>query len=446
MAWQGLAAEFLQVPAVTRTYTTACVLTTAAVQLEFLSPFQLYFNPHLVFRKFQVWRLVTNFLFFGPLGFSFFFNMLFVFRYCRMLEEGSFRGRTADFVFMFLFGGVLMILLGLLGSLFFLGQALTAMLVYVWSRRSPRVRVNFFGLLTFQAPFLPWALMGFSLLLGNSILVDLLGECCPSNPPKGALWDLGVCLARAFPAPALDLSSAPAPSSCLQSSSVLPAPQTSQWVSLLQADLLRLVWVLTRVGMGRLGFLRGSLPPMFSGTPCPKPHPGQQSGQDMGHGCSGPPRLWTVEGGLSSWWPFHRDRRGPHLLLPGGCLPQPAWRQEAAADPQLPEAAPGCPRGGPQLPASPGGTARTLAAMTPPRARATRINRKICSLFTHSSGSPRLPTPFFQCWAGAAGLQPGPLSLVQVQVVGWRPREGQKPAQGCPAEIWSLKSQWQGQD
>lgn len=26
-----------------------------------------------------------------------------------MLEEGSFRGRTADFVFMFLFGGVLMI-------------------------------------------------------------------------------------------------------------------------------------------------------------------------------------------------------------------------------------------------------------------------------------------------------------------------------------------------
>ncbi|XP_037679517.1 derlin-3 isoform X2 [Choloepus didactylus] len=174
MAWRGLAAEFLQVPAVTRVYTAACVLTTAAV-LEFLSPFQLYFNPHLVFRKFQVWRLVTNFLFFGPLGFSFFFNMLFVFRHCRLLEEGSFRGRTADFVFMFLFGGALMILLGLLGSLFFLGQALMAMLVYVWSRRSPRVRVNFFGLVTFQAPFLPWALMSFSMLLGNSILVDLLG-------------------------------------------------------------------------------------------------------------------------------------------------------------------------------------------------------------------------------------------------------------------------------
>ncbi|XP_068952777.1 derlin-3 isoform X7 [Petaurus breviceps papuanus] len=136
MAQRGLAAEFWQVPAVTRAYTAACVLTTAAV---------LYFNPDLIFRKFQVWRLVTNFLFFGPLGFSFFFNMLF-------LPQ----------------------LFGLLASLFFLGQAFTIMLVYVWSRRNPYLRMNFFGL-HFQAPFLPWVLMAFSLLLGNSVLVDLLG-------------------------------------------------------------------------------------------------------------------------------------------------------------------------------------------------------------------------------------------------------------------------------
>uniref|UniRef100_F1MS86 Derlin n=1 Tax=Bos taurus TaxID=9913 RepID=F1MS86_BOVIN len=311
MAWQGLATEFLQVPAVTRTYTAACVLTTAAVQLELLSPFQLYFNPHLVFRKFQVWRLITNFLFFGPLGFSFFFNMLFVFRYCRMLEEGSFRGRTADFVFMFLFGGVLMTLLGLLGSLFFLGQALTAMLVYVWSRRSPGVRVNFFGLLTFQAPFLPWALMGFSMLLGNSILVDLLG---------------------------------------LTSSQVLPT--------------LGQAW--PHAGLaGRAGHQT----PMLWGL----------------QGCGGWPRHWRLS---------HRDCGGPRLLLPGGRLPQPAWRQEAAADPQLPETATGCPRGGPQLPAPPRGAARTPAAVrtTSPRA-----------------GSPT-PTPGLQrsSLSWRPGLGPGP--------------------------------------
>ena len=36
-------------------------------------------------------------------------------------------------------------------------------------------RMNFFGLMTFNAPYLPWVLLGFSLLLGNSISVDILG-------------------------------------------------------------------------------------------------------------------------------------------------------------------------------------------------------------------------------------------------------------------------------
>ena len=49
------------------------------------------------------------------------------------------------------------------------------MLVYVWARRNPFVRMNFFCLLTFQAPYLPYVLLGFSLLLGNSVSVDLLG-------------------------------------------------------------------------------------------------------------------------------------------------------------------------------------------------------------------------------------------------------------------------------
>lgn len=84
------------------------------------------------------------------------------------------------------------------------------MLVYIWSRRNPFVRMNFFGLLNFQvrnsffpsistvicmciaglclswnqpkllicliqAPYLPWVLLGFSVLLGNAIWVDLIG-------------------------------------------------------------------------------------------------------------------------------------------------------------------------------------------------------------------------------------------------------------------------------
>ncbi|XP_052797929.1 derlin-2-like [Mya arenaria] len=172
---QSFQQEYMQMPPMTRTYTTACVLTTLAVQLDFVTPFQIYFNQELIFKRFQLWRLVTNFLYFGPIGFNFLFNLIFTYRYCRMLEEGSFRGKTADFFFMFLFGGVVMTIVALFVNLVFLGSAFTIMLVYVWSRRNPYVRMNFFGLMNFQAPYLPWVLLAFSLLLGNSVIVDLMG-------------------------------------------------------------------------------------------------------------------------------------------------------------------------------------------------------------------------------------------------------------------------------
>uniref|UniRef100_A0A3B3ZGQ9 Derlin n=1 Tax=Periophthalmus magnuspinnatus TaxID=409849 RepID=A0A3B3ZGQ9_9GOBI len=172
--------KYLQIPVVTRAYTTACVLTTAAVQLEIITPFQLYFNPDLILRNYQVWRLITNFLFFGPVGFNFLFNMIFLYPFYAF----------AQFILFGIFGTFV--------SLVFLGQAFTIMLVYVWSRRNPNVRMNFFGLLNFQAPFLPWVLMGFSLLLGNSIIVDLLGiavghvyfflEDVFPNQPGGGRW------------------------------------------------------------------------------------------------------------------------------------------------------------------------------------------------------------------------------------------------------------------
>ncbi|XP_050101287.1 derlin-2 [Anopheles aquasalis] len=175
MAYQTIRQEYMEIPIVTRVYSTACLITTLSVHLDIVTPYQLYFNPKLIFRHFQLWRICTTFLFFGTFGFNFLFNMIFTFRYCRMLEENSFRGKSSDFVMMFLFGGTVLVILALFANLLFLGQAFTIMLVYVWSRRNPFVRMNFFGVLNFQAPYLPWVLLGFSVLIGNTIWVDLIG-------------------------------------------------------------------------------------------------------------------------------------------------------------------------------------------------------------------------------------------------------------------------------
>jgi hypothetical protein len=88
---------------------------------------------------------------------------------------GSFRNRSADFLWMLLFGGALLTVMAPLASIEFLGSSLTFMMVYVWGRRHPYVTLSFLGIFTFTAPYLPWVLLGFSLMLGSSPKVDLLG-------------------------------------------------------------------------------------------------------------------------------------------------------------------------------------------------------------------------------------------------------------------------------
>ena len=57
----------------------------------------------------------------------------------------------------------------------FLAPSLAFMIVYVWGRRNPHVSLSFLGLFTFTAPYLPWVILGFGVLLGQSPILDALG-------------------------------------------------------------------------------------------------------------------------------------------------------------------------------------------------------------------------------------------------------------------------------
>lgn len=162
-------------PPVTRSYICLSVLTTGAVALEIITPLKLYLDWVLVLRKAHVWRIFTNFLFFGNFSLDFLFHMFFLYRYCKMLETNSFRGRTADFLYMLLFGAALLVIVSPLTTIDFLGPSLTFMMVYVWGRRNSRQAVGFLGVLNFRAPYLPWVLLMFSFVLGSSPAMDLLG-------------------------------------------------------------------------------------------------------------------------------------------------------------------------------------------------------------------------------------------------------------------------------
>ncbi len=108
-------------------------------------------------------------------GLDFVFHMFFLLKYCKSLEEGSFRGRSADFLWMLMLGGALLTAIAPFVHVQFLGSSLTFMMVYVWGRRHQYVNLSFLGIFNFTAPYLPWVLLAFSLMLGSSPVVDLMG-------------------------------------------------------------------------------------------------------------------------------------------------------------------------------------------------------------------------------------------------------------------------------
>ena len=76
---------------------------------------------------------------------------------------------------MMLFGALV---LSVLGGYFLkipvLSSALVFMILYVWSRRNPETPMNFFGF-RFKGFYIPWVMLAFSVLIGNSPVMDLLG-------------------------------------------------------------------------------------------------------------------------------------------------------------------------------------------------------------------------------------------------------------------------------
>jgi Derlin-2/3 len=176
---QSLTAWYKELPPVTRCYLTAAVAVTALCYFEVFTLFHMYLDFKLIAEKWQWWRLITTFLFFGDsISIDFLFHMYFLVRYSVLLEQGAFYGSSASasFFWMLLLGGSCMLCIAPFVKIPFLSHSLTFMMVYVYGRRNEGVRLTFLYLFPFRAPYLPWVLLAFSFLLGSfSPGVDLLG-------------------------------------------------------------------------------------------------------------------------------------------------------------------------------------------------------------------------------------------------------------------------------
>ncbi|XP_052731479.1 derlin-1 isoform X3 [Vigna angularis] len=100
-----------------------------------------------------------------------------ILRYGVQLEKGPFDRRTADFLWMMIFGSFALLVLSAIPLLWspFLAVPLVFMLLYVWSREFPNAQINIYGLVALKAFYLPWAMLALDVIFGSPLIPDLLG-------------------------------------------------------------------------------------------------------------------------------------------------------------------------------------------------------------------------------------------------------------------------------
>lgn len=168
---------YKSLPPVTKFYGTACLVCTVACQIGLLTPYDFAYIPQLVFFNFQVHKVFTTLFFLGKFSINFGIRLLMIARYGVQLESGPFQGRTADFLWMMIFGAFSLLVLAAIPPLQspFLGMSLVFMLLYVWSREFPNASINIYGLVNLKAFYLPWAMLCLDVIFGSPIIQDLLG-------------------------------------------------------------------------------------------------------------------------------------------------------------------------------------------------------------------------------------------------------------------------------
>ncbi|KAK3137324.1 hypothetical protein QOZ80_5BG0450820 [Eleusine coracana subsp. coracana] len=164
-------------PPISKAFGTLCVLTATLVQLQILSPSFLALYYPFVFKHFQIWRLFTTFFFLGKFSINFGIRLLMIARYGVQLEKGAFERRTADFLWMMIFGAISLLILSAIPQLefYYLGIPMVSMLLYVWSREYPNAQINIYGIIPLRSFYLPWVMLALDVIFGSPILPGLMG-------------------------------------------------------------------------------------------------------------------------------------------------------------------------------------------------------------------------------------------------------------------------------
>ena len=166
---------FNQAPKITKILIISSFATSILVWTGLITTLDIYLNYTLIIKRFQIWRILTSFFYFGELSLSLVFSMVVFFRDSKDLEKKIFHGNCADYLYFLFFCMIFLLFLSIFTKPVFLSSSLNFAMMYYWGRKSKTTNVEFMGVFTFRAPYLPWFYLVISFLLESDFKNDLYG-------------------------------------------------------------------------------------------------------------------------------------------------------------------------------------------------------------------------------------------------------------------------------
>ena len=172
----GAVGEFLnQWPPCTRYLLLLSVAIPLSVRLGIISAYDLLFSTPMLYKRMQLWRLVTPF-FFCAVNLNYLHALYVRFNYSLLLERSSdFAGNGADYLFFLLFSSLCTLIGGWALGLVVFWNSMTISIVYLWSRLHASSDVSLMFGIRFKAFWLPYAMIGLDCVNGVSPYVGALG-------------------------------------------------------------------------------------------------------------------------------------------------------------------------------------------------------------------------------------------------------------------------------
>ena len=125
---------------VTKLFIVISVILTILTHLNVIDPTELYFNPEIIFKKHEYWRLFTSIFYCGPISISTILDILNIGRSCSYIEVRHFGAAPLDFILLSLFGIATFWFIGISNDELFFGSYFAEFFTYYFSKIAPNVQ------------------------------------------------------------------------------------------------------------------------------------------------------------------------------------------------------------------------------------------------------------------------------------------------------------------